>query len=177
VSSGRPERAAAPASVRLTPPIEMTGDPRFAPRVKRLAFTSLVALGLVWGLAIATLEAPPLVDASLAAGWVLMPATLFASLVRPRLRYGLVVPSTLVGVGLLAVSIAWLPGDPVAAAGWLMMTAGVLMGAVLGLWFWYRLFPVPASLDDPFSKGRWGLVGLHIALIVVGLVLAARPLR
>lgn len=177
MSSAPPKTTAVPASVRLTPPIEMTGDPRFAPRVKRLAFTSLVALGVVWGLAIATLEAPPLVDASLAAGWVLMPATLFASLVRPRLRYGLVVPSTLVGVGLLAVSIAWLPGDPVAAAGWLMMTAGVLMGAVLGLWFWYRLFPVPASLDDPFSKGRWALVGLHIALIVVGLVLAARPLR
>ena len=163
-------------AIRLGAPIEMTADPRFAPRVKRLAFTSLVALGLIWALAISTLEAPPFVDASLAAGWVLMPTTLFASLARPRLRYGLVVPSTLVGVGLLAVSFAWLPADPVAAAGWLMMTAGVLMGGFLGLWFWYRLFPVPSRLDDPFSKGRWALVGLHIALIVVGLVLAARSL-
>jgi hypothetical protein len=154
-------------------PIEMTADPRFAPRVKRLATTSLVALGLIWALAVVTLEAPPLVEAALAAGWVLMPTTLFASLARPRLRYGLVVPSTLVGVGLLAVSIGWLPADPIAAAGWLMMTAGVLMGGVLGLWFWYRLAPVPLRLDDPFSRGRWVLVWVHVALIVVGLMLAS----
>jgi hypothetical protein len=157
-------------------PIEMTGDPRFAPRVKRLASTSMVALGLIWALAVVTLEAPPLVDAALAAGWLLMPTTLFASLARPRLRYGLVVPSTLVGVGLLAVSVRWLPNDPVAATGWLMMTAGVLLGGLLGLWFWYRLAPVPIRLNDPFSGGRWVLIGVHVLLIVVGLLLASLPL-
>lgn len=55
-----------------------------------------------------------------------------------------------------------------------MMTAGVLMGGVLGLWFWYRPAPVPLRLDDPFSRGRWLLIGAHVALIVVGMMLAAR---
>jgi hypothetical protein len=56
------------------------------------------------------------------------------------------------------------------------VTAGILLGSLLGLWFWYRLLPVPASLDDPFSPGRWTLVTAHIALIVVGLALAASEL-
>jgi hypothetical protein len=38
------------------------------------------------------------------------------------------------------------------------------------------LVPVPASLDDPYSPGRWGLIGLHVALIVVGWGLAATQL-
>jgi hypothetical protein len=54
-----------------------------------------------------------------------------------------------------------------------LVTAGVLLGGVLGLWFWYRLLPVPAALDDPFSRGRWTLIAVHVSLIVVGLVLAA----
>jgi hypothetical protein len=157
-------------------PIELSADPRFAPRVKRLAATSLVALGLIWALAVATLDAPPLLVTALAAGWVLMPATLFASLARPRLRYALVVPASLVGVGLLAIAAWWLPADPVAGTGWLLMTAGVLFGGILGIWVWLRLLPVPPVLDDPFSRGRWAMIAIHIALIVVGLALASTSL-
>jgi hypothetical protein len=67
-----------------------------------------------------------------------------------------------------AFCLEWLPTDRVAAAGWLLMTGGVALGGGLGLWLWYRLLPVPASLDDPFSCGRWALVALHVGLIVAG---------
>jgi hypothetical protein len=77
---------------------------------------------------------------------------------------------------LLAVSVAWLPVAPLPALGWLLMTAGVALGGLLGIWFWFRLLPVPPALDDPYSTGRWALIGLHIALIVVGMVLAATAL-
>lgn len=157
-------------------PVELSADARMAGRIKRLGFVSLVALGLIWALAVASLDAPPLVDGALAAGWVLMPVILFASLSRPRLRYGLVVPGSLVGLGLLAICGWWLPEEPLAAAGWLSMTAGILLGSVLGLWFWYRWLPVPARLDDPYSGARWGLIGVHVALIVAGWGLAAAPL-
>jgi hypothetical protein len=135
-----------------------------------------VALGLIWGLAVTTLEAPAGVGIALGVGWLLMPMTLVASLARPRLRYALVVPASLVSLGLLAVSIGWLPSDPPAAAGWLLMTGGVIFGGGLGLWFWYRLLPVPRVLDGPLSRGRWGLIGLHVALIVAGFGLAMRGL-
>jgi hypothetical protein len=131
---------------------------------------------LVWLLAVTTLDAPPLLGVALAAGWVLMPTTLFASLARPLLRYALIAPASLVGAGLLAISAWWLPADPVVAAGWLLITAGVLLGGMLGTWFWLRLLPVPHSLDDPFSRGRWALIGIHVALIVSGLGLAATSL-
>lgn len=157
-------------------PIELTADLRFALRVKRLALTSLVALGVIWALAASTLPAPPLVDAALLAGWILMPATLFASLARPRLRYALVIPASLVGAGLLAVSLFWLPVAPLPALGWLLMTAGVSLGGLLGTWFWFRLLPVPSALDDPYAPGRWALIGAHIALIVLGMALAATAL-
>jgi hypothetical protein len=152
-------------------PIELSANPRFATRVKRLAAVSLVALGLIWALASATLHAPVALNAALAAGWVLMPTMLIASLAEPRLRYALVVPASLVGFGLLAISAWWLPADPVAAGGWLLMTAGVLLGGVLGIWFWLRLLPVPRALDDPFSAGRWALIWVHVGLIVLGLAL------
>ena len=50
-------------------PVELTADRRITRRVKRLAATSSVALGLIWALAVTTLEAPAPVDAALAAGW------------------------------------------------------------------------------------------------------------
>ena len=56
------------------------------------------------------------------------------------------------------------------------MTAGVLLGGFMGLWFWFRVAPVPAGLDDPTARGRWSLIALHVALIVLGLALAALPL-
>lgn len=157
-------------------PIELTADRRFAGRVRRLALTAVVALGLIWAMAITTLDAPPIVGIALAAGWATMPTILFASLPRPRLRYALVVPSTLVGMGLLAISARWLPANAITATGWLLMTAGILLGGLLGLWFWFRLVPVPEPLDDPFSPARLALIGVHIALIVIGMGLAATGL-
>ncbi len=159
-------------AVRRVPPIEISADPRFAGRVRRLAATAAVALGLIWALAATTLDVPPLIVVMLALGWITMPAILVASLARPWLRYALVIPSTLVGTGLLAISAVWLPANVIAAAGWLLMTAGILLGGLLGLWFWFRLVPVPRVLDDPFAPGRMALIGVHIALIVAGLSLA-----
>ena len=159
------------AALHRPTPVELTADRRVTGRVKRLAATSAVALGLIWGLSVATLEAPVPIDAALAIGWFAMPVILVASLRRPPLRYWLVVPSTLVGGGLLAISASWLPEDRTAAAGWLLMTAGVLLGGVMGLWFWFRVVPVPTTLDDPHSGGRWALIALHVGFITSGLVL------
>jgi hypothetical protein len=164
------------AAVPRRLPVELSPDPAFARRVRRLGLVSLVALGAIWGLAVRTLDAPPIVDGALLAGWGLMPATLFASLARPMLRYGLALPASLVTLALLAISVGWLPASPVAAAGWLLMLAGIGLGGAMGLWLWYRLLPVPPALADPFSPARWTLIGVHVALIVVGIVLAASPL-
>ena len=165
------------AALHRPVPVELTADRRITRRVKRLAATSAVALGLIWGLAVTTLEAPVPVDIALALGWITMPSVLLASLWRPLIRYWLIVPSTLVGGGLVATSLAWLPEDQVAAAGWLLMTAGVLLGGVMGLWFWFRVGPVPTTLDDPSSAGRWALIALHVTLIVAGLALATTALE
>ena len=164
-------RAAAPRV-----PVEISPDPRFARRVRRLTLVSAVALGLISGLAIGTLEAPPLVRTAFAAGWLLMPLILAASLRRPWLRYGLTVPASLVTMALLAVCVWWLPDPPLAAAGWALMTAGVALGGSLGLWLWYRLLPVPDALDDPFARARWALIGVHVTLVVAGIALAALAL-
>ena len=157
-------------------PVELSPDRRFERRVKRLAAVSSVALGLIWALVVATIDAPPPIDTVFAAGWLLMPSTLVASLRYPRLRYGLVIPASLVSIGLLAVCVGWLPAEPTIALGWILITAGVALGGGLGLWFWFRLLPVPARLDDPFSTGRWALIGVHIALVVAGIGLAAQAL-
>jgi hypothetical protein len=165
-------------SVVLAPAgsLELSDDRRMAGRVRRLARTAAVALGIIWWLAVSTLEAPPMVGASLLLGWASMPAILVMSLRRPRLRYALVLPSSLVGVPLLGISALFLPASAVAAAGWLLMTAGILLGSALGLWFWYRVLPVPRALDDPFSAGRIALIGVHVALIVAGAALASTSL-
>ena len=156
--------------------LELSDDRRMAGRVRRLARTAAVALGIIWWLAVSTLEAPPMVGASLLLGWASMPAILVMSLRRPRLRYALVLPSSLVGVPLLGITALFLPASAVAAAGWLLMTAGILLGGALGLWFWYRVLPVPRALDDPFSAGRIALIGVHVALIVAGAALASTGL-
>jgi FtsH-binding integral membrane protein len=157
-------------------PIELTDDRRIRHRVLRLAAVSLVALGLVCGLGAATLDAPPVIVASLALGWVLMPTVLAWSLREPRARYLLVVPSSLVTLGLLAICLGWMPTSEMAAAGWLLMTIGVALGGVLGLWLWFRLMPVPAALDDPLAPGRWALIAVHVALVGIGWALAATAL-
>lgn len=160
------------AHSRAATSVEMTRDSRFGVRVIRLAATSVVALGLIWGFAFTTLDAPAFTAIALAAGWMLMPALLMVSLRWPIARYGLAIPSSLVGIGLIAICLMALPPDWGAArVGWLMTTAGVLMGGGLGLWFWFRLAPVPRFLDDPFNPGRWILVAVHIVLIVAGLAL------
>jgi hypothetical protein len=157
-------------------PVELGDDPRMRGRVTRLTAVSLVALGLVLWLAIATLAAPPAVLAMLALGWVLMPAVLAWSLREPAARYLLVVPASLVTLGLLAICIGWLPAPGVAAAGWVSMTAGVGLGGALGLWLWYRVVPVGARLDDPVAPGRWALIAVHVGLVVAGWALAATAL-
>jgi hypothetical protein len=162
--------------IRGRVPVELSADPRFAGRVRRLAATATVALGLIWLSASLTLEAGWMISAALLAGWALMPTVLLSSLRQPLLRYALVVPAGLVGTGLLAICLTALPPMAVAAAGWVLVTAGVALGGVMGSWFWFRLVPVPAALDDPFSTARLRLIGLHIGLIVVGLALAAIPL-
>jgi len=48
--------ASRPMSRRL--PVELSADRRMARRVKRLGLVSMVALGLIWGLAAARLGAP-----------------------------------------------------------------------------------------------------------------------
>ncbi len=151
--------------------VEMEAGAAFSRRVARLAVTSALVLPLIWLLSAATLRANALIGAGLAAGWLLMPSILGLSLRRPRLRYALIVPSFFVSVALLAICLTALPDDHVASAGWLLMTGGVLLGGVLGIWFWFRWMPVPARLRDPFSTGRWALIVAHVSLIVAGLVL------
>ena len=152
-------------------PVEFTDDQRVVGRVKRLALVSAVMLGLIWVLAVGTLESPYVVGGALFAGWILMPVTLVASLSNQTARYWLVLPSMLVSLGLLLVVLGWTPAEPEAAAGWLLMTAGVLLGGGMGLWLWFRVLPVPARLDDPTSPGRWALIGVHVALVVAGALL------
>lgn len=153
------------------PPVEMTGDGRFARRVVRLALTSMVALGLIWFLSVSTVDAHVAIPMSLLAGWILMPSVLGLSLRWSVLRYALLVPASLVGLALVAICISALPRDPASRAGWLLITAGVLFGGGLGSWFWFRWMPVPHQLHDPFSSGRWVLVAAHVLLIITGLVL------
>ncbi len=152
-------------------PVELTNEPEFARRVIRLALTSSIALGLVWMLAVVTLNLHPSLSASLMLGWILMPSILLFSLRRPRLRYALAIPAALVSVPLLIICAIKLPTEHIARTGWLLLTAGILSGGALGIWFWLRWLPVPASLHAPFSPARWSLIGLHVALVVSGLVL------
>jgi hypothetical protein len=157
-------------------PVELTSDPRIRARVARLAVVSVVALALVLSLAIATLDTWPMVVVALALGWATMPTILAWSYRRPGARYLLVVPASLVSLALVAVCLVTPVASVPAAIGWAAMTSGVLLGGLLGIWFWYRLLPVPRALDDPLGRGRWELIALHVALVVVGGVLAATRL-
>lgn len=152
---------------------EMGTDPEILRRVRRLAAVSSVALGVVLLQSVTTLQAAPAVNLGLALGWLLMPTLLTLSIRRPWVRYLLIVPSALVSLSLVGLCRTVLPQDGAARAGWLLITGGVLMGGLLGLWFWYRLFPVPRFLDDAFSPGRWTLVATHVAAISIGSALVA----
>lgn len=151
--------------------VEMSSDPRFLPRVRRLTAVSAVALGVIWALAVTTLDAHPVIELALLAGWLLMPTVLGASLRWPSVRAVVAAPATLIGAALLAICLTDLPGNGPARVGWFLAMAGVLFGGVLGAWFWYRWLPVPPSLDVPWSAGRWTLIGVHVAAIVTGVAL------
>jgi hypothetical protein len=147
--------------------VELTDDRLFAHRIRRLTAVSAVALGVITGLAAAA-DAPTVSIALLATGWVLMPVILAASLKRPTLRYALVLPASVVTVGLIGVLAS---SEGVAVLGWALITAGILLGGTLGMWFWYRLVPVPYALSDPYGIPRIALVALHIALVLSGVVI------
>lgn len=151
--------------------VEMSSDPRFLPRVRRLAAVSAAALGVTWALAVLTLDAHQAIELALLVGWILMPTVLGASLRWPGVRRVIAVPATFVGAALLAICLTALPEGGAARAGWILTTVGVLFGGVLGAWFWYRWFPVPSFLDDPSAAGRSLLIGIHVASIVTGLAL------
>jgi hypothetical protein len=121
----------------------------------------------------ARLTIPPPLLVALLTGWWFMPALLFASLQFPALRLLLIVPSTLITAPVLAIVVGWLPAEPVAALGWIMLAGGLLLGGVLGGWFWFRWVPVPAALAHPFAPARGRLIAIHVALICAGWVLAA----
>jgi hypothetical protein len=81
-----------------------------------------------------------------------------------------------VSLALLALSLGWAQGSSGSQVGgsqvgWMLVTAGVLLGGTLGLWTWYRVLPVPPPLDDPVAPGRWALIGVHVALVLLGLVM------
>lgn len=161
-------------SVLASTGIEMSSDLLFLPRVRRLARVSAVALGVIWFLATrATEPHGAAIDGALLAGWVLMPTVLWASIRRPGMRTLVFLPSALVTVGLIALCLTALPGNAAVRVGWLLITGGILFGGLLGGWFWFRWFPVPASLDAPFSSGRWALIIAHVAMIVAGVALVA----
>ncbi len=153
--------------LRVGSGIELTGDRLFTRRVRRLVAISTVALGVIWGLAFLE-ESPAWILALLAVGWASMPTVLAASLRRPFLRYALIVPAGAVSVGLIGM-VMTAPEET--ATGWLLITLGILLGGLLGVWFWFRWLPVPRILDDPFGWPRVALVGLHVALILVGAAL------
>jgi len=139
-------------------------------RVRRLAITSAWALGVIWLLWALTVGRAPLVGAALALGWVLMPTVLWASLRRPSLRIGLILPAALVTFGVAAVAFGPLPDDT-ARAGWLSLLTGLAMGGVQGAWFWFGWFPVPPALRDPLAKARLRLIVAHVVLVVSGMLL------
>ena len=144
--------------------VELTADTVFQRRVRRLVALSAVALGLMLWLA-ASDGAQWWVLALIGVGWVLMPTFLAMSLSKPWVRYMLIVPATTVSLGLIAMTLAT---EGSASVGWMLLTLGVLAGGTLGIWFWYRWFPVPRLLDDPFGWPRLTLIALHLGLILVG---------
>lgn len=136
------------------------------PRMMRLIPVSAVALGVIFWLAVAG-DATGSVAVLLGAGWATMPLVLALSLRHGWLRYLLAIPASLVGGGLVLL-FASLTGPWLERAGWLLVTAGVWFGALLGTWFWYGILPVPPRLAAPESGGRWVLIAIHALLVVVG---------
>lgn len=152
------------------PGVELTHDPSFEARIRRLSVVSLIALGTITWLAIRDDASMPVV-LLLATGWILMPTVLRASLRRPALRYGLSIPATLVAGGLTLFSATLPDGGGSSVAGWWTITASLWFGALLGMWLWFRWLPVPERLAEPFGFARLVLVSVHIGGVVVGIAL------
>ncbi len=146
--------------------VELTDNPLFARRVRRLVVVSATALGVIAAVAIRS-GGPRAAVALLVAGWVIMPLVLAASLSRPLVRYALVLPATLVTLGLVGMVLST---DGSETIGWILVTLGILVGGSLGMWLWYRWFPVPYMLDDPYGVPRLMLLSVHIVLVVSGVV-------
>ena len=155
-------------SPEAPPPKEMSDDPGFGRRIKRLVAISAVALGMISLLAILDGHVGRLSVVMLFSGWLLMPAILYTSLQTPPWRYLLMAPAGLVSAALVILTIGY-EGSPQAGLGWWLVTGGVLLGAGLGAWFWFRMLPVPDRLTDPFSAGRWVLIAVHTGLVVAGM--------
>lgn len=154
-------RVAAWMSAPDAPHSELSG------RVQRLAAVSVVALGLIWWFS-RDVDDAGFAPAALLAGWVLMPAVLLLSLRAPRVKYGLAVPATLVSLACL-----WLALQARPSAGWMLVSAGILMGGAMGAWFWFRWAPIPAAFDDHRSAPRIALVATHVALVTAGILALA----
>jgi membrane associated rhomboid family serine protease len=152
---------------------ELTADERFAWRIRRLSVVAVLALGAIFGMWAAITERQTAAGILLGSAWLGMPSILWTSLRWPALRYLLTVPASLAITGMLVAALFGPPGGVLGRAGWLITLSGLLVGGTLGAWLWYRWFPVPRVLDDPFSRTRWLLVGVHIALVTGGLALMA----
>ncbi len=155
-----------------TTAVELTTDRAFTHRIRRLVWISALALGVIWVLAFVE-GAPPWALLLVAAGWVLMPVLLAASIRQPALRLLLVAPAGCASLGLIGVTAS---AGPDTTLGWAMVTAGVLFGGTLGMWLWYRWAPVPPSFDSPFGLPRIGLIAVHVGLILFGLGLVVAGL-
>jgi hypothetical protein len=99
-----------------------------------------------------------------------MPGLLWVGLDEPGWRSLLPIPAVMFAAALLIITIGF-EGPGPALAGWWMITTGVALGVGLAIWFWYRRFPVPEGLEDPFSPGRWLLIAVHVGLIALGMAL------
>ena len=134
-------------------------------RILRLAVTSVVALGVIFGLWSQARPGGVAAGSALGAGWALMPATLLLMLRAPRTRYLLVAPSLLVTAALVDIAVV------AGGLGWALIAGGTLLGGLLGAWFWFRLLAVPRMFRDPFGAPRWALIAVHVGLIVAGIAL------
>ncbi len=149
--------------------VELTRDRLFEHRVRRLVAISAVALGVIWALAFVG-EGARWILVLLGIGWVVMPTVLALSLSRPMTRFALVVPASAESIGLIAMTMS-APGSTV--VGWAFVTAGILFGGSVGMWFWFRWLPVPRAFDDPFGFSRLVLVGVHVGLVLIGMTMVA----
>lgn len=152
--------------------VELTGDRLFEHRIRRLVVISTVALGVIWGLALAN-GATTWILVLLGIGWVLMPSVLAASLRRPMARYALMIPASVVSIALIAMTLS-APDSTI--VGWALITAGILLGGFIGMWFWYRWLPVPRAFGDPFGVSRLALVAAHLGLVLAGMATVAAGL-